>query len=195
MHSERAKQPRLFLAEGREIVGSGFSAETKECVVQLGGETREAIRPVGPSKKTTAPGTIPEPHWCPSGLTHTQRRCVQKLRTKGIREKAQEAERDRWFSQERPMREPAKMWKEKRIEREGRSEESGDDEGNTGGVDTVSMEVNMVFHLPNEFRLPETELAQLDLGVERVIFEKPETTSSHMKPLYIKRYLDVEAVR
>jgi hypothetical protein len=117
------------------------------------------------------------------------------LRTKGIREKAQEAERDRWFSQEKPMREPAKTWKEKRIEREGRSEESGDDEGNTGGVDTVSMEVNMVFHLPNEFRLPETELAQLDLGVERSIFEKPETTSSHMKPLYIKRYLDGEAVR
>jgi hypothetical protein len=123
-----------------------------------------------------------------------QRQQVQKLRTKEIREKAQENERDHWFNQERPTREPAKTRKEKRIEREGRSEESGDDEGNTKEVGTMSMEVNMAFHLPDKFGLPETELVQLNLGAERAIFEKPEEVGSHMKPLYIKGYLDGEPV-
>jgi hypothetical protein len=194
MCGEGAKQPRLVSAEGREIMGPGFFAEPRECVVQLGGETREAIRSPGPAKKTTAPGTTPGPCWYPPGLTRMQRQRVQKLRTKEISEKAQETERDHWFNQERPTREPAKMRKEKRIEREGRSEESGDDEGNTKEVGTVSMEVSMAFHLPDEFGLPETELVQLDLGAERAIFEKPEEVGSHMKSLYIKGYLDGEPV-
>jgi hypothetical protein len=54
------------------------------------------------------------------------------------------------------------------------------------------MDVNMVFHLPDEFGLPELELVQLALGAERVIFEKPEEVGSQMKLLYIRGYLDGE---
>jgi hypothetical protein len=34
------------------------------------------------------------------------------------------------------------------------------------------------------------EVAQLSLGAERAVFEKPETVRQHMKPLYIKCHLD-----
>jgi hypothetical protein len=50
--------------------------------------------------------------------------------------------------------------------------------------------VNMVFHLPTEFSLPENETAQLMLGAERAVFEKPNELGKHMKPLYIKGHLD-----
>jgi hypothetical protein len=33
--------------------------------------------------------------------------------------------------------------------------------------------MNMVFHVLMEFTLPETEVAQLNLGAERAVFEKP----------------------
>jgi hypothetical protein len=48
----------------------------------------------------------------------------------------------------------------------------------------------MVFHLPTEFSLPEQEVAWLDLGATRAIFEKPESLMGHMKPLYIKGHID-----
>jgi hypothetical protein len=51
------------------------------------------------------------------------------------------------------------------------------------------MDINMVFHLPAEFRLPEQEVAQLNLGAESAIFEKPRELGHHMKPMYIKRVL------
>jgi hypothetical protein len=56
------------------------------------------------------------------------------------------------------------------------------------------MDVNMVFHLPDEFGSLELELAQLALRAERVIFKKLEEVGSHMKPLYIRGYLDGELI-
>jgi hypothetical protein len=58
----------------------------------------------------------------------------------------------------------------------------------------VNVDINMVFHLPIEFRLPEQEVAQLNLGAERAIFENPREFGHHMKPLYIKGYLDGEPI-
>jgi hypothetical protein len=49
------------------------------------------------------------------------------LRAKEIQEKVREDERGRWFNQERPMKESAKIWKEKRNEKEEKGEDSGDD--------------------------------------------------------------------
>jgi hypothetical protein len=34
------------------------------------------------------------------------------------------------------------------------------------------MEVNMVFVIPEEFRAPESDVAELALGTERAMFEK-----------------------
>jgi hypothetical protein len=49
----------------------------------------------------------------------------------------------------------------------------------------------MVFQLPVEFRLPAAEMARLDLGVEKDVFQKPDKLGQHTKPLYIKGYLGI----
>jgi hypothetical protein len=48
----------------------------------------------------------------------------------------------------------------------------------------------MVFHLSVEFMLLEQEVAQMNLGAKSAVFEKPKNPGHHMKPLYIKGYLD-----
>jgi hypothetical protein len=59
--------------------------------------------------------------------------------------------------------------------------------GNNG---SQRLEINMVFQLPQEFRLPEPEMAELTLGLERAIFDKLETLGQHMKLLYVRGHLD-----
>jgi hypothetical protein len=140
------------------------------------------------AKKVT-PRTKPEPRWGPPGVTKMQHRRVQKLRAKEIKEGESEVARDQWFNQECPMTKLAKTWKEKWIEKEEKDGESDNEsEGNEAGQ--MGAEINMVFHLPTEFELPEQEVARLDLGTKRVVFEKPEAAGGHMKPLYIRRHLD-----
>jgi hypothetical protein len=53
--------------------------------------------------KSVEPGTKPRPQWCPVGLTHTQKRRVQRLRVSEIREELAKKRRDEWFSEIRPM--------------------------------------------------------------------------------------------
>jgi hypothetical protein len=57
-----------------------------------------------------------------------------------------------------------------------------------------STDVNMVFVLPSEFRAPQPEefaIAQLDLGPQPIIFEKPKEKSyKHLKGLYLKGLID-----
>jgi hypothetical protein len=52
------------------------------------------------------------------------------------------------------------------------------------------MGINMVFTLPIEFRGVEEEVTQMCLGPKKVVFEKPEESSQHMKPLYIRGHID-----
>ena len=60
--------------------------------------------------------------------------------------------------------------------------------------DKPSADVNMVFVLPSEFRAPQPEelaIAQLDLGPQPIIFEKPKEKSfKHLKGLYLKGFID-----
>jgi hypothetical protein len=70
------------------------------------------------------------------------------LRAKDFQEKAWEAERDRWFNEERPMKELTKTWTEKRIEKEEKGEDSGGDCDFQGREDPPCAEINMVFELP-----------------------------------------------
>ena len=58
------------------------------------------------------------------------------------------------------------------------------------GDEKPSTDVTMVFVLPSEFRAPHLEdlaVAQLDLGPQPIIFEKPKEKSyKHLKGLYLK---------
>jgi hypothetical protein len=52
------------------------------------------------------------------------------------------------------------------------------------------MDANMVFMTPAEIRVPMEDVAELALGPERAVFEKPKNPGTHMKPLFIRGHLD-----
>jgi hypothetical protein len=64
---------------------------------------------------SVAPGTKPEPRWCPIGLSHTQKRRVQRMRALEIREEITEKELEEWFNRGRPMVPQKMIWKKKHI--------------------------------------------------------------------------------
>jgi hypothetical protein len=54
----------------------------------------------------------------------------------------------------------------------------------------VPFEVNMVFVIPGEFQALEIEVADLNAGAARAVFDKTVTLGEHTKPLYINGHLD-----
>ena len=54
-----------------------------------------------------------QPRWCPSGLTHTQKRKLQRLRNKEKKEQEKEKMRDENFNIYRPIFPQSKVWKVK----------------------------------------------------------------------------------
>ena len=54
-----------------------------------------------------------QPRWCPSGLTHTQKRKLQRLRNKEKKEQEKNKKRDEDFNRYRPMFPQSKVWKAK----------------------------------------------------------------------------------
>jgi hypothetical protein len=64
---------------------------------------------------SVAPGTKPASQWCPTGLTRTQKRRVQRLRALEINEQITK-KRSEWLNRNRkPMMHPKKIWKKKCI--------------------------------------------------------------------------------
>jgi hypothetical protein len=57
------------------------------------------------------------------------------------------------------------------------------------------MDINMVFTIPAELRVPMKDITELALGVEHAVFEKTESPSMHMKPLFIRGHLDGTPIR
>ena len=57
-----------------------------------------------------------QPCWCPEGLTHTQKRKLQRLRIKEKREQEAEKTRDEYFNKYRPMIPQGKVWQAKMID-------------------------------------------------------------------------------
>ena len=111
--------------------------------------------------KSVAPGTMSGPRWCPAGLTHTQKRRVQRLRALEIREEIAEKKRDGYFNRETWMV-TTKNWKEKRIMAEDIEAENvtaddptddmiNDENSETSKDVATDMDVDMVFVLPTEF--------------------------------------------
>jgi hypothetical protein len=63
-------------------------------------------------------------------------------------------------------------------------------ESDRQGEEPVPMDVNMIFTISAEFRVPIEHVVELTLGVERAMFEKPKNPGVHMKPLFIRGHLD-----
>jgi hypothetical protein len=59
-----------------------------------------------------------------------------------------------------------------------------------GSLPLTGMDINMVFMLPAEFRGKEAKVTQMCLGSKKAVFEKPEVSSQHLKPLYIRGHID-----
>jgi hypothetical protein len=59
----------------------------------------------------------------------------------------------------------------------------------------TQMEINMVFAIPVEFCAPTEDMAELTLGAQRVVFERPDNPGAHMKPLFIRGHLDGTPIR
>jgi hypothetical protein len=117
----KARGIRRFKAGGSSNQQKTFSAKyiefaTKTTVCQYrprysGGSM---IKLVEPGTKTK-----PRPQWCPTGLTHTQKRRVQRLRASEIKQDITFKKRDELFRRDRSMVPPNMNWREKCITMEG----------------------------------------------------------------------------
>jgi hypothetical protein len=92
-----------------------FSAKEKIFSPQTAARHYRLRNSGGSMSKSPKPGTKLEPQWCPSGLTHTQKRRVQRLRASEIKEETAEKKRNKWFNRDRPMMSPKMTWKRKCI--------------------------------------------------------------------------------
>jgi hypothetical protein len=118
---------------------------------------------------------------------------VAKMRQRELAEKRMEAERDAWFARARPMSQPKKTWREKRLSKEENGSEEFEGESHDSATDQAApqaMEINMVFVITAEFCALEARVAEMSLGAEHAVFKKPEKVDEHMKPLYIKGHVD-----
>jgi hypothetical protein len=114
----KARGIRRFKAGGSSNQQKTFSAKYIEFATKT---TVCQYRPRysgGSMIKLVEPGTKPRPQWCPTGLTHTQKRRVQRLRASEIKEDITLKKRDELFKRDRPMVPPNMTWREKRITRE-----------------------------------------------------------------------------
>ena len=160
----------------------------------LGPRTRQDNHVRRPSRGDSEPeeeDRYHRPRWCPYGLNRSQKRRVQRLRNlegaeANYLDVLRKARPDLAEQVRRPRREerrpPRKEWRPKQ----------------TKADEKPSADVNMVFVLPSEFRAPQPEdlpIAQLDLGPQPIIFEKPKEKSyKHLKGLYLKGFINGKPV-
>jgi hypothetical protein len=117
-----------------------------------------------------------------------------------MREEAAEKERDKHFNDIRPVILTRQEWRVKEKADTPTPMTSDDDVDlldddeppliKDGSPPPTSMDVNMVFTLPVEFRGVEEEFTQMCLDPKEVMFEKLEESSQHLKPLYVWGHID-----
>lgn len=146
------------------------------------------------------PGKGKQLQWCPPDIGHTRKRRLQRLRAQELRESKAEKMREEIFNDinPEPMVRVRREWRAKQVA--ASVQENSDEEHDLlecgspvirdGSPLPERMDINMVFTLPSEFRVVDEEIAQLCLGPKDVIFEKPDESSRHMKPLYIKGHIN-----
>jgi hypothetical protein len=152
------------------------------------------------TSKTTMPGMTPVPRWCPLGLTPSQRSRIQWMRAQKLREEAAEKDRDEHFNTIGPVISMKQEWRVKEkasnpalMTSNNDMDLLDDDESpliKDGSPPLTGMDINMVFTLPAEFRGADEEVAQMCLDPKEAMFEKPEVSSQHLKPLYIRGHID-----
>jgi hypothetical protein len=101
------------------------------------------------------------------------------MRAQKMREEAAKKERDEYFNI---------IWSVILMKQEWRVKEKVNTPAPTTSDD------NMVFMLSVEFRGVEEEVAQMCLGPKEAMFEKPEESSQHLKPLYIWGHINGKPV-
>jgi hypothetical protein len=121
------------------------------------------------------------------------------MREQKLREEVVEKERDEHFNAIRPMIPMKQEWmvKEKTsvptlIAFDVDMDLLDDDEPplmKDGSPSPTSIDINMVFMLPAEFRAANEEIAQLCLCPKEAMFEKPEELSRHLKSLYVQGHI------
>nr|AAV43984.1 putative polyprotein [Oryza sativa Japonica Group]AAV44059.1 hypothetical protein [Oryza sativa Japonica Group] len=132
--------------------------------------------------------------WCPSGIfTKNQKRRVQRLRS---RERFQEVEEKINHRLRKPR--PRQVWRVKN--QVPTADDAAADEAKrlAKGKSVVTAPINMVFTLPAEFGVNQTDVdevedesAKLVISPEQAIFEKPEGMENrHHKPLYVNGYVN-----
>jgi hypothetical protein len=117
------------------------------------------------------------------------------MRAQKMNEDVAEKERGEHFNTIRPLFPTRQEWRVKEkvdIPAPTTSDDNmdllDDDESpliKNGSPSPIGMDINMVFTLSAEFRGAEEEVAQMCLSPKEVVFEKPEESRQHMKPLYV----------
>jgi hypothetical protein len=117
-----------------------------------------------------------------------------------MREEVAEKEGDEHFNDIRPVIPTKQEWRVKEKANTPAPMTSDDDMDlldddeslliKDGSPPPTSMDVNMVFMLPVEFRGVEEEVTQMCLGRKVVMLEKREESSQDLKPLYVWGHID-----
>jgi hypothetical protein len=126
------------------------------------------------------------------------------MRTQKMRGETVEKERNEYFNIIQPVISMKQEWRVKEKVDTPAHTTSDDDMDllddddapliKDGSPPLIGMDINMVFTLPAEFRGIEEEVAQMCLNPKEAMFEKPEESSQHLKPLYIRGYIDGKPV-
>jgi hypothetical protein len=150
------------------------------------------------------PGTALSPRWCPPRLTPRQKRRIQRLRAQKLREEETEKERDEHFNTIRSMFPTKQEWRVKEkagtlplTTSDGNMDLLDDDESlliKDGSPPLTRMDINIVFTLPAEFRDAEEEFTQMCLSPKEAVFEKPEESSQHIKPWYVRGQINERSI-
>jgi hypothetical protein len=143
---------------------------------------------------SVAPGTKPGPRWCPTGLTHTQKRRVQRLRASEIKEEIAKKKRGEWFSRDKSMV-STKIWTQKRIAVEenknsndivvDKSLEIKSDEPAAAYETMADMDFNTVAQMTSEERILEEINKDTDEITSNECSEYNEDTSCDMEASFI----------
>jgi hypothetical protein len=122
------------------------------------------------------------------------------MRTQMMREEVAEKEIDEHFNDIRPVILTNQEWRVKKKANTPAPMTSNNDMDllddnealliKDGSPPPTSMDINMVFTLPVEFKGAEEEVAQMCLDPKEAMFEKPEESSHYLKPLYILGHID-----
>jgi hypothetical protein len=122
------------------------------------------------------------------------------LRAQKLREEEAKKERDKHFNAIRSVISMKQEWRMKEKTDTPALTASDDDMDLLDDVESplikdgspppTDMDINMVFTLSVEFRGAKEEVAQMCLSPKEVMFEKPEESGQHMKPLYVRGDID-----